>query len=78
MYMEYVNECLHGHSAQSRTDEEDGEGDEEQEDMGHKVQGVDEAAIVEHTSIHAVRVIHLVNPTEWQGHATCLIGPHKP
>lgn len=38
------------------TNEEDGEGDEEQEDVGDQVEGVHEAAIVEHALLHAVGV----------------------
>ena len=37
------------------TDEEDGEGDEEDEDMGHHIECVQETAVVEDPSVHVVR-----------------------
>jgi len=65
-------------SAGSRTDEQDGEGDEEEEDVGHQVEGVHEAAVVEHAPLHAVGILPRVIAAEGQGHAHRLIGPHKP
>lgn len=55
---------------QGPTDEEDGEGDEEQEDMGHQVKSVHEAAIVEHSVCHAVGIDTVIIATKRQGHAT--------
>lgn len=52
------------------TDEEDGEGDEEQEDMGNQVESVHEAAIVQHAHLHAVGIDTLVVAAKRQGHAT--------
>ena len=49
------------------TDEEDREGDEEQEDVGHHVERVQEAAVVEDASVHIVRRAVLV-PAERQRH----------
>lgn len=57
----------------SPTDEEDGEGDEKQEDMGDQVDGVHEAAIVEDAMRHAVGVVTLFTAAERQGHATTLL-----
>lgn len=54
----------------SRTDEEDGEGDEEQEDMGDQVESVHEAAIVQHAAVHAVGISTVVVAAKRQGHAT--------
>lgn len=51
----------------SPTDEEDGEGDEEQEDVGHQVESVHEAAIVQRAVFHAVGI---VVAAKRQGHAT--------
>lgn len=53
----------------SPTDEEDGEGDEEQEDMGNQVERVHEAAIVQHALLHAVGIGTVVDATKRQGHA---------
>jgi len=58
----------------SPTDEEDGEGDEEQEDVGHQVEGVHEAAIVEHAALHAVGVERLVVSAEREGHGAGRLG----
>lgn len=59
------------------TDEEDGEGDEEQEDVGHQVKGVHEAAVVEHAQRHAVGVVALLAAAERQGHAAlCTAAAH--
>ena len=52
------------------TNEKDGEGDEEQEDMGNQVEGVHEASIVQHTILHTVGIEILVVATKRQGHAT--------
>lgn len=46
------------------TDEEDGEGDEEQEDVRHQVEGIHEAAVVEHAQRHAVGVVTLLAAAE--------------
>lgn len=52
-----------------RTDEEDGEGDEEQEDMGNQVESVHEAAIVEYVARHAVANGTIFTAAERQSHA---------
>lgn len=52
------------------TDEEDGEGDEEQEDMRNQVESVHEAAIVEHALCHVVGTGFVFTAAERQGHAT--------
>lgn len=64
------------HTTQGPTDEEDGEGDEEQEDVGHQVEGVHEAAVVEHAQRHAVGAVALL-AAERQGHAAARL-PRKP
>lgn len=53
----------------SLTDEEDGEGDEEQEDMGNQIESVHKTAIVQHTLLHAVG-LDTVIAAKRQGHAT--------
>lgn len=50
------------------TDEEDGEGDEEQEDVGHHVERVHEAAVVEDALIHPVGGRVVLAAAEGQGH----------
>lgn len=60
------------------TDEEDGEGDEEQEDVGNQVESVHEAAIVQHALVHAVGIDIVVVAAKRQGHATTGAAPHKP
>lgn len=60
----------------SPTDEENGESDEKQEDMGHQVEGVHEAAIVEDTLRHAVGVVTFFTAAERQGHAAALLLLH--
>lgn len=62
--------CVHVCPFPSPTDEEDGEGDEEQEDMGNQVESVHEAAIVQHARVHAVGVDTRVVAAKRQGHAT--------
>lgn len=54
----------------SPTDEEDGEGDEEQEDVGNEVESVHEAAIVQHAVRHVVGIEMVVIAAKRQGHAT--------
>lgn len=54
---------------QSPTDEEDGEGDEEQEDVGHQIESVHEAAIVQDALVHAVGIDTCFVATKRQGHA---------
>lgn len=48
--------------------EEDGEGDEEQEYMGHHVQGVHEAAVVQDAVVDVVGAGAVVAAAEGQGH----------
>lgn len=62
--------CIHVCQFPSPTDEEDGEGDEEQKDMGDQVESVHEAAIVQHALLHAVGIDTLVVAAKRQGHAT--------
>lgn len=50
------------------TNKEDGEGDEEQEDMGHHSEGIKKASIVEHATIHIVGDGVVLTATEGQGH----------
>ena len=50
------------------TDEEDGEGDEEDEDVRHHIERVQEAAVVQDTSVHVVRKRVVLDPAERQGH----------
>lgn len=50
------------------TDKQDGEGDEEQEDMRHQVEGVHEAAVVQHAVVHAVAALVHVIAAKRQGH----------
>ena len=56
--------------SQSPTDEEDREGDEEQEDVGNKVESVHEAAIVQDAIRHVVGIEMVVIAAKRQGHAT--------
>lgn len=56
------------HLVVTLTDEEDGEGDEEQEDVRHHVERVQEAAVVENAAVHVVRQRVVLVPTERQGH----------
>lgn len=61
----------------SPTDEEDGEGDEEQENVGNQVESVHEAAIVQHALRHTVGVDSVVAAAKGQGHAaTVLVHAH--
>lgn len=60
---------LHQKSSGRPTDEEDGEGDEEQEHMRNEVEGVHEAAVVQHALLHAVGTDVLVVATKGKGHA---------
>jgi hypothetical protein len=55
-------------SRRALTDEEDGEGDEEQEDMRHHVERVHEAAVVEHALVHPVGGRVVLAAAEGQGH----------
>lgn len=50
------------------TNEEDGEGDEEQEDMRNQVESIHEAGIVQYALCHTVGVAFVA--TKWQGPAT--------
>lgn len=54
--------------AHALTDEEDGEGDEEQEDVRHHVERVHEAAVVEDALVHPVGVRVVLAAAEGQGH----------
>lgn len=56
------------HLVVTLTDEEDGEGDEEQEDVRHHVERVQEAAVVENAAVHVVRQRVVLVSTERQGH----------
>lgn len=56
------------HLVVTLTDEEDGEGNEEQEDVRHHVERVQEAAVVENAAVHVVRQRVVLVPTERQGH----------
>lgn len=51
------------------TDEEYGKGDEEQEDVWHQREGVQEAAVVEDAGVHVVRGRVVFVAAERQGHA---------
>ena len=59
-----------------RTDEEDGKGDEEEEDVGDQIEGVHEAAVVQDAQPHAVGVA-LVASAEGHGARAMLtnLGP---
>lgn len=57
---------------QALTDEEDGEGDEEQEDVRHHVERVHEAAVVEHAVVHVVGGGVALVAAESQGHGGTL------
>lgn len=61
---------IHLRCVPSPTDEEDGEGNEEQEDMGNQVESVHETAIVQHALLHAVGIDTFVIAAKRQGHAT--------
>lgn len=54
--------------SETLTNEEDGEGDEEQENMGHHSEGIEKASIVEHTTVHIVGNGVILTATEGQGH----------
>lgn len=56
----------------SPSDEEDGEGDEEQEDVRHHVERVHEAAVVEHAVVHVVGGGVALVAAESQGHGGTL------
>ena len=57
-----------------RTNEEDREGDEQQEDVRDQVEGVHEAAIVQHPRIHTVGILgHIVATERQASHATLLV-----
>lgn len=56
------------HSPATLTDEEDGERDEEEEDMWHHVERVEEAAVVQDPAVHVVGRRVVLVPTECQGH----------
>lgn len=58
--------CLY--HPETLTDEEDGEGDEEEKDMWHHIEGVQEAAIVQDPRVHVVGHRVVLVPTESQGH----------
>lgn len=60
--------CRAVHLAAGLTDKEDGEGDEEQEDVGHHGERVQEAAVVEHAPVHVVGARAIVIATECEGH----------
>lgn len=50
------------------TNEEDGERDEEEEDMWHHVERVEEAAVVQDAAVHVVGRRVVLVPAECQGH----------
>lgn len=50
------------------TNKEDGKGDEEEEDMWHHIERVQETAVVQHPSVHVVGHRVILAPTERQGH----------
>lgn len=56
------------HLVRRLTNEEDGESDEEQEDVRHHVERIQEAAVVEDATVHVVRQRVVLVPTERQGH----------
>ncbi len=60
--------CTSSHLSLTLTDEEDRKSDEEQEDVRHHRESIQEAAIVEDTSVHVVRGRVVVIATESQGH----------
>lgn len=62
----------HSRAPQALTDEEDGEGDEEQEDVRHHVERVHEAAVVEHAVVHVVGGGVALVAAESQGHGGTL------
>lgn len=55
-------------TSQTLTDEEDGEGDEEEKDVWHHIEGVQEAAVVQNPRVHVVGHRVILVPTERQGH----------
>lgn len=50
------------------TNEEDGKGDEEQEDMGHHSKGIKKTSIIKHSAVHIVGDGVVLVTTEGQGH----------
>lgn len=56
------------HLVRRLTNEEDGESDEEQEDVRHHVERIQEAAVVEDATVHVVRQRVVLVSTERQGH----------
>lgn len=56
------------------TDEEDGEGDEEQENVRHHVERVHEAAVVEDALVHPVGGRVVLGTAEGQGHGGARTG----
>ncbi|TNN59790.1 hypothetical protein EYF80_029975 [Liparis tanakae] len=61
------------------TDEEDGEGDEEEEDMWHHIERVKETAVIQNPAVHVVGHRVILVPTESQGHGGTgtLLGTHQ-
>lgn len=70
-----ANRCKYVRQFSSRTNEEDGEGDEEQKDMRNQVESVHEAAIVQHAVLHAVGIGAVLVAAKRRGHATTQL-PH--
>lgn len=56
------------HHPATLTDEEDGKGDEEEEDMWHHIERIQETAVVQNPPIHVVRHWVILVPAERQGH----------
>lgn len=61
-----TDRCKCARRLSSRTNEEDGEGDEEQKDMRNQVKSVHKAAVVQHAVLHAVGTVLVA--AERQGH----------
>lgn len=56
------------HHPATLTDEEDGEGDEQEKDMWHHIERVQETAVVQNPPVHIVRHWVILIPAERQGH----------
>lgn len=66
------------HSPATLTDEEDGECDEEEEDVRHHVERVEEAAVVQDPGVHVVGRRVILAPAECQGHGGTGTLPRTP
>lgn len=64
----HVSICHWWRCEEKLTDEEDGECDEEEEDMRHEVERVQETAVVQNPPVHIVGTRVILAPTERQGH----------